>query len=108
MDIYESIFEGVVEPSYKRPTRVDANRADRSRNKRGESALSKTHFVTSESAGRHRKQYVDRSMKELKTCFVHGPGHSPDGCKVLGDFGAKYAKGKPTEDHGNHTMPSKN
>ena len=35
MEIAESIYEGVVETSYKKPTRADANRAGNSSHKRG-------------------------------------------------------------------------
>ena len=105
MDIVESICEGVVEPSYKTPTREDANHACYSRNKRGESASSQTHSVMGESAGNHRKQYLDCPLGESKICLINGPGHSYDECKVLGDFGAKYAKGKLTKDRGNHPVP---
>ena len=35
METAESIYEGVVEPSYKKPTRAYANHAGHSRNKRG-------------------------------------------------------------------------
>ena len=48
-----------------------------------------------ESAGKHRKQYVDHPLGESKICLIHGPGHSYDECKVLGDFCVKHAKGKP-------------
>ena len=40
MDIYESIYKGVVEPSHKNPNRADSNNAGHIRNKRGEYALS--------------------------------------------------------------------
>ena len=43
-------------------------------------------------------------MSESKTCLIHGPRNNYDECKVLGDFGAKYAKGKPTKDRGNHPV----
>ena len=33
MEITESVYKGVVEPSYKKPTMVDANCAGHSRNK---------------------------------------------------------------------------
>ena len=46
MEISESIYEGVVEPSYKKNTRSDANRAGHISNKIGKAALSKTHPVT--------------------------------------------------------------
>ena len=35
MKVSESIYKGVVEPSYKKPTRADANRGGHSRQKRG-------------------------------------------------------------------------
>ena len=35
MEFAESIYKGVVEPSYKKPTRAYANRAGHSRQKRG-------------------------------------------------------------------------
>ena len=41
----------------------------------------------------------------MKTYLIHGPRHSSDECKVLGDFGDKYAKSNPTKDHGNHPIP---
>ena len=43
MEIAESIYKGVVEPSYKKPTRVESNHADHSSQKIGEYALSLTH-----------------------------------------------------------------
>ena len=36
MEIAGSIYKGVVEPSYKKPTRVDSNFDGHIRNKRGE------------------------------------------------------------------------
>ena len=57
------------------------------------------------SSGKRKKQYVDCPMGKSKTCLINGPRHSSDKCKVLGDFGAKYAKGNPTKDHGNHPIP---
>ena len=108
MEITESIYEGVVEPSYKKPTRADANRAYHNRDKREESDLSNTCPPIRESAGKRRKRYVDHPKIESKTCILHGPGHSSNECKVLGDFGANYGKGEPTKDHGNHPTPRKN
>ena len=43
MEISEYIYKGVVEPSYKKPTRSDVNRYGHSRHKRGEDASSWTH-----------------------------------------------------------------
>ena len=40
MEIAKSIYEGVIEPYYKKHTREDANRDGHSRKKIGEAALS--------------------------------------------------------------------
>ena len=61
----------------------------------------------SESTGNIRKRYVDHPSGESKTCLIHGPKHSSNGCKVLGYFGSKYVKGNPTNEIGNHTIPIK-
>ena len=42
MEIAESIYKGVVEPSYKKPTREDSNRSGHRRQKRVEAASSWT------------------------------------------------------------------
>ena len=60
-----------------------------------------------ESSDNNIKQYVDCPLGESKTCLIHGPGNYSDECKVLGDFGAKYPKGKPTKYHGNIHLPRK-
>ena len=90
MEIAELIYGGVVEPSYFKITaREDANRASHIRLKRLESASSQTHSVMGESTNKRIKWYVDLLSGEFKICIIHGPGHSSDECKVLGDFGAK-------------------
>ena len=61
----------------------------------------------SESAGKRKKWYIDRWMSKSKSFNIDGPGHSSDGYKVLWDFGFKYAKGKPTKYHVNHTIQRK-
>ena len=55
MAIAESIYKGVVEPSYKNPTRLDANCAGHSRHKRREAASSWTRPEKGESAVKCRK-----------------------------------------------------
>ena len=58
-----------------------------------------------EISGKRRKRYVDHLRDRKKyTCLIHGPGHSSDECKVLGDFGSKYYKGRPTKERGHHTI----
>ena len=46
-------------------------------------------------------------MGESKACLIHGPRHYSDECKVLGNFGDKYTKSKPTKEHGNRPVPRK-
>ena len=92
METSESMYEGVVEHSYKNSTRADANRADTSRERIGEATLSTTYYEMSEIAGKRRKMYLDHLNDRSKlTCLIHDPGHSSDECKVLGRFGNKYA-----------------
>ena len=78
MEITESIYEGVVEPSYQKPTREHANRADHNRKKRGESASSHTHYAMRENAGKQKKRYVDRPLGESKTCLINFPSYYSD------------------------------
>ena len=67
----------------------------------GESALSNTYSNMSESSDKRRKIYVDNPKGESKsTCLIHGPGHSSDKYKVLGNFGSKYSKIRHTDNRG--------
>ena len=77
MKIAESIHEGVVEPSYKKPTREDANRDGHSRKKIGESALSWTppRRVRVLKSAEKVCIYPDRKIKNLshpqpRTVFI--------------------------------------
>ena len=58
METAEYIYEGVVEPSYKKPTQAYYNRAVHNRHKRGEVASSWTRPGKGEIAGKHRKREV--------------------------------------------------
>ena len=62
MAIVESIYEGVVEPSYKKSIRADVNRAGHCRQMRVESDLSPTYSEMSKSAGKHKQRYVGPSV----------------------------------------------
>ena len=55
MEIAESIYKGVVESSYKKPTRAYANCVGHIRQKRGEAASAWTCPEKVESAGKCRK-----------------------------------------------------
>ena len=107
MEIAWSIYESVFETSYKKPNRADTKCDGNIRNNRGEFALSKTHPVTGESSGKHQKQYVDISKSESKTCLIHGPGHSSNKCKILGDSGTNYSNSKHTNNQVNNPTPRK-
>ena len=60
-----------------------------------------------ESYVKRRKQYVYSSKSKSKTCLIHAPWNSSNECKVLGDFDARYPKGKPTKDHRNNPVLGK-
>ena len=73
MEITESIYEYVVEPSYKKTTWEDANRAGHSRQKRKEDASSWTRPEKGESSGKCIKLHVNSLTRKTKTCLIHGP-----------------------------------
>ena len=58
-----------------------------------------------ESAGKRIKRHVDIPTGKSKTCLIHIPGYSSEECKVLGDFGTKYANSRPTKDRSNSPVP---
>ena len=98
IEISESIYEVVVETSYKKNTRSDTNRDAQSRKIRGEFASSNTYSKTIERSGKHRKRYVYNTRDISKHTFIiHGPGHSSDECKVLGVFGFESSKIRHTK-----------
>ena len=98
MEIAESIYEGFVEPSYKKLTGSDDNRDGIIMKIRGESDSSTTYSGISQSADLCRKRYVDHTEGRSKlNCLVHSPGHSSDECKVLRNFCSKYFKRRPNK-----------
>ena len=76
-------------------------------NKKGEDALSYTDLTIVEIYGKRIKWYVDHLMDKSKICLVHCPGHTYDECKVLGNIGFKYVKGKPSNNFKNHHVTEK-
>ena len=107
MEISKSIYEGEVEPSYKKPTREDANRAVHSRQNTGEDASSWNLPKKGDISGNSKKRHLDIPTGKSKICLIHGPGYSSEECKVLGDFGTKYAKSRPTKGHSSSPVPRK-
>ena len=105
MEITESIYEGVVELSYKKPPRAYSNRAGISRQKIGEVASSWTRPDKGEGADKYRKRHVDIPTGKSKTCLIHGPRHCLEKCKFLGDFRTKYTNRRPTNDRGSRAIP---
>ena len=60
-------------------------------------------------SGKHKQMYVDHPRGLSKqTCLIHVPGHSPDKCKVLIDFGTKYAKVRNFKEFRQDTKSNKN
>ena len=43
----------------------------------------------------------------LKNCMIYGLIHYSDECKVLGEFGTKYAVAQSTNNHGRNPIPRK-
>ena len=79
IEIEESIYGGVIEPSYEKPTGEYSNPAGPSSKMGGESILSNTFPGMSKSAGKNRKRYLDHSKDISKpTCLIHIPGYSSD------------------------------
>ena len=65
--------------------------------------MSNTYSDISEISGKCRKRYVDYlNVKSKPTCLIRGSENASDECKVLGDFGSKYAGSRPTKDHGHY------
>ena len=96
MGILEYIYEGVVD-----------NFSGHSRKMRREAVSSTTYFKISESVQKRRKRYAYHPKDRYKlTCLIHGPVHSSDEYKVLGDFGYKYCKIRSTKDR--RKDPAKN
>ena len=96
MEIAETIYEGFVEPSYKKTNISDNNCASKMRQNRGEAASSKIYPEMGKYAGNHNKRYVNLPLDRSQLTFlINVPGHSSDKCKVLNDSGTKYSKGRP-------------
>ena len=84
MEIEEYIYEVVVDPYYKKPTREDYNRADHRRKMRWEADSSNTYYNMSDSDGKSRKRYIYHPTYIPKpTCLIHGTGHSSYEYKVF-------------------------
>ena len=78
MEIAESIYEDVLEPSYKHLLEQMLT-VIVIRKMRGESTSSKTYSETSKHNGKHRQKYVDNPSNQSKPiCLINGLGHSSD------------------------------
>ena len=76
MEIVESIYEDVVEPYYKSPTKSDANCAGIRSQTIWEVASSNTNSKVSKSAGMRRKSYAEHYKDILQlSCLIYDPGY---------------------------------
>ena len=75
MKILEYIYEGSIDPDYKKSTREDVTRAGHIRKKIRASAFPHNYSEMSERYGNPRKINVDHPKGDSKTCLIHGPGH---------------------------------
>ena len=69
--------------------------------------MSWTLLKKGDSSGKRRKRYVDNTTVKSKICLIHGPGHSSEECKVLGEFVTKYTKSRPIKYHWSSPLPRK-
>ena len=83
---------------------ADANCAGHVSQNRVESVSSWTRPEKGESAGKRRKRHVNIPTVKSKICIIHVRGHSSEECEVLGGFGTKYDKIRPTKYHGNSLL----
>ena len=76
IEISESIYDGVVEPSYEKPNGEYVNHDRISRKMIEESASSNTHSNMGETSVKRRKRYVDPPKDRSKlTCLIRGHGN---------------------------------
>ena len=95
MEIAENIYESVVEPSYKKTTRVDSNRDGNSRQMSGVSASSKAYPEVGNHSVNLNQRYIDHPRYRSKlTYLVHGNVHSSEECKFLNEFGTRYSESR--------------
>ena len=77
MEVAETIYKGVVGPSYEKPTISYDNHHGHIRKVGLVSALSKTHFKMGKCAVKHNQRYMDRPRDRSKlTSLIHFPRYS--------------------------------
>ena len=92
MEISGTIFEVVVEPSYK-TTRTYANRYGHRRKMRGVSESQKTYSKMGNRTEKCRKSYVYSMRDRSKiTYMIHVNIHTSEQCKDLNGFGTSMSQ----------------
>ena len=81
----------------------DTKSDDQSSKMRGEAALSNNYSIRIQSSVNHKEIYADHTDISNPPCLIYVPGNSSEECKVLGDFGSKYAEIRPTKEHRHDT-----
>ena len=77
MEIYNNIYERVVEPYYKKTARANTNCAGHSRKMMEEAITSTIYSNTSRYYGKHNQRYIDcPSYRSKITCLIYGNTHS--------------------------------
>ena len=106
MEISESIYEGLVQPSYKKlpikmPTvLVTSGKRKEKPHLHGLAPRRVRALASSEI-------HVDILTVKSKNCLIHVSGHFSEECKVMGDFGTKYDNIRPTKYRGISPVPNK-
>ena len=97
--ISESMYEGLVEPSYKNllgHIPIVLVTSGKWEDNMPHQILTLRWMIALASA--ENSIYIIRRDIFKHTCIIYGLGHSSDWCKVLGDFVSNYSKIRPTND----------
>ena len=88
MEISDNIYEVIVEPPYKKYTRVEFTHAGHRKTSRVGSDLSINNPDMGYRSGKRKKSYVENpSGAPPLTCLNHSIRNSLDQCKVRSNFG---------------------
>ena len=95
MEVSEYIYQGVVNPSYKKSLDLMLIILVIAGNERSIS-LVKTYSHMGKLDGKRNQRYVDLPRDRSKlTCMIHEPRHYLEKCKILNEFITEHASGRP-------------
>ena len=99
MEIYETIYEGIVEPYLKQSTGSEATCDGQSINMRVRYFLSNSNSYISGLTINHKKFHADFfSVESQLTCLIGDSVHSSYQCKFLSGFCERNSSGRPNKE----------